>query len=207
MKNSIIRMSLVIAVVAFSVAVFSTPASAEFYFGIKGSAFLPNSSDDGLKDFDTGYGAETFAGYRFMPYFGLEAGAGYYESKWAENFLWVEESIKVSAIPVTLTAKGFLPLGDKARLYAGAGVGMYFAKAKLEASAESEGLTYSVSEEADDSVFGYHAVFGGEFMVSSAVGLQIEGKWFKAEPEFSDISDGKGDIGGIMLSFGVLFQL
>ena len=38
--------------------------------------------------------------------------------------------------------------------------------------------------------------------------LQAEAKWFKVEPEFSDdISDGKTDIGGIMISFGVLFQL
>ena len=106
MKNSIIRMSLVIAVVALSVAVFSTPASAQFYFGIKGSAFLPNTSEEGLKDFDTGYGAETFAGYRFMPYFGLEGGAGYYQTKWSDsNFegTGIKMEDKISAIPLTLT--------------------------------------------------------------------------------------------------------
>ena len=92
MKNSIIRMSLVIAVVALSVAVFSTPASAQFYFGGKGTAFLPNNSEDGLKDFDTGFGGEAFAGYRFMPFFGLETGVGYYQSKWSDsdNFEGIE---------------------------------------------------------------------------------------------------------------------
>jgi len=217
MKNSIFRMSLVIAVVALSVAVFSTPASAQFYFGGKGTAFLPNNSSDGLEDFDTGFGGEAFAGYRFMPYFGLEGGAGYYQSEWSdsENFDGIEVDLKqtISAIPLTLTAKGFLPLGDKARLYAGAGIGAYIAKHKVEGSAEipgSGGVTVNDSATGDDVVFGYHAVFGGEFMVSQAVGLQLEAKWFKAEPEFEyDEFDetSKGDIGGIMISFGVLFQL
>jgi opacity protein-like surface antigen len=208
MKNSIIRMSLVIAVVALSVAVFSTPASAQFYFGGKGTAFLPNNSADGLKDFDTGYGGEAFAGYRFIPYFGLETGVGYYASKWSDSFDDIDTKLTASAVPVTLTAKGFLPLGDRARLYAGAGVGMYFAKAKVELSADIDGVKFSISDEDDASAFGYHAVLGGEFMVSSAVGLQAEAKWFKVEPEFSDdIADEKADIGGIMLSFGVLFQL
>ena len=208
MKNSIIRMSLVIAVVALSVAAFSTPASAQFYFGGKGTAFLPNNSNDGLKDFDTGYGGEAFAGYRFIPYFGLETGVGYFQSKGSESDSGVKGEVTVSAIPVTLTAKGFLPLGERARLYAGAGVGMYFAKAKVELSADIDGVKFSISDEDDASAFGYHAVLGGEFMVSSAVGLQAEAKWFKVEPEFSDdISDGKTDFGGVMLSFGVLFQI
>jgi outer membrane protein W len=208
MKNSILRMSLLITVVALSLAVFSTPASAQFYFGAKGSAFLPNNSEDGLKDFDTGFGGEGFAGYRFIPYFGLEAGAGYVQTKMTEDNIegtGIDGKMKVSSIPVTLTAKGFLPLGDAARLYAGAGIGMYFAKAKVE----FEGGVSSLENVSDDqSAFGYHAVLGGEFMVSEAIGLQVEGKWFKVEPEFSDdIADGKNDIGGIMLSFGVFFQL
>lgn len=215
MKNSIIRMSLVIAVVAVSVAVFSTPASAQFYFGGKGTAFLPNNSEDGLKDFDTGFGGEAFAGYRFIPFFGLETGVGYYQSKWSgsDNFegINIDTKLTASAVPVTLTAKGFLPLGDKARLYAGAGIGVYFAKLKAEASAEFEGIKRTASAESDTpSAFGYHAVLGGEFMLSQAWGLQAEAKWFKVEPDFSfdelDI-EGKSDIGGVMLSFGVLFQL
>jgi outer membrane protein W len=211
MKNSILRMSLVIAVVALSVAVFSTPASAQFYVGAKGTAFLPNNSDAGLKDFDTGFGGEAFAGYRFIPYFGLEAGAGYVQTKMEENSIGgtgVRGKVTVSALPVTLTAKGYLPLGERARWFAGAGVGMYFAKAKAEVTGEFVGITLTASEEGDASVFGYHAVLGGEFMVSQAVGLQIEGRWFKVEPEFSNnVAYDKLDIGGIMLSFGVLFQL
>ena len=211
MKNSIIRMSLVIAVVALSVAVFSTPASAQFYFGGKGTAFLPNNSADGLKDFDTGYGGEAFAGYRFIPYFGLETGVGYYASKWSDSFDDIDTKLTASAVPVTLTAKGFLPLGDKARLYAGAGIGVYFAKLKAEASAESGGIKFTASAESDTpTAFGYHAVLGGEFMLSQAWGLQAEAKWFKVEPDFSfdDLDlQGKSDIGGVMVSFGVLFQL
>ena len=215
MKNSIIRMSLVIAVVAVSVAVFSTPASAQFYFGGKGTAFLPNNSEDGLKDFDTGFGGEAFAGYRFIPYFGLETGVGYYTSKWSDSFvddgLEIDTKLTASAVPVTLTAKGFLPLGEMARLYAGAGVGVYFAKMKAEASNESGGIKLTASAESDTpTAFGYHAVLGGEFMLSQAWGLQAEAKWFKVEPDFSfdDLDlEGKVDIGGIMLSFGFLFQL
>jgi len=210
MKNSVLRMSLVIAVVALSVAVSSSPASAQFYLGGKGSAFLPNNSSDGLKDFDTGIGGEFFAGYRFIPYFGLEGGAGYFQSKWnASNFegTGIDGKLTVSALPLTLTAKGFLPLGEKARLYAGAGIGAYFGKLKAEASYTIEGRSNSASRDASNSAFGYHAVLGGEFMVSTMVGLQAEAKWFKVEPEFSDLDTGKVDIGGVLFSFGVLFQL
>jgi len=213
MKNSILRMSLVIAVVALSVAVFSAPASAQFYFGVKGSAFLPNTDEAGLEDFDTGFGGEAFAGFRFIPFFGLEFGAGYYQSKWEDSVSGVDIEDTVSAMPVTITAKGFLPLGPRARLYAGGGGGVYFAKDKVEGSAAIPGLggvTVHASAEGDDVVFGYHAVVGGEFMVAPNVGLQLEGKWFKAEPEFEydefDATD-EFDIGGIMISFGVLFQI
>jgi len=119
----------------------------------------------------------------------------------------------ISAIPLTLTAKGFLPLGDRARMYAGAGFGVYFAKDKVEGAAEipeSGGVTVNASANGDDVAFGYHAVLGGEFMVSQAIGLQLEAKWLKVEPEFEyDRNAGSDtfDIGGIMLSFGVLFQL
>jgi opacity protein-like surface antigen len=215
MKNSILRSSLVIAAVALSVAVFSTPVYAQFYAGGKGSVFLPNNSEDGLKHFDTGSGMEGFAGYRFIPNFGLEAGAGYYQSKWTEdNFEGsdVDAKVTVSAIPLTFTAKGFVPLGDKARVYAGAGVGVYFAKAKIEASSEVEGVKFVASDSDTNTAFGYHAVLGGEFMVASKIGLQAEAKWFKAEPKFSLGGDESGssdkvNIGGVMFSFGVLFQM
>ena len=199
------------SVLALSVTAFSTPAFAQFYAGVKGTAFYPNSSADGLADFDIGYGGEGFAGYRFIPNFCLEAGAGYYQSKLSGSSnigaFGVDGKATVSAIPVTLTAKGFLPLGDKARIYAGAGVGMYFGKAEAEVSVELYGATFSQSIKADDSIFGYHAVLGGEYMVARNVGLLAEAKWFKAEPEFSDFGTGKIDIAGVMFSFGVLFQL
>lgn len=216
MKNAILRMSLVVVVVALSVAVFSAPASAQFYAGVKGSAFLPNTSDDGLADFDTGYGGEAFAGFRFIPFLGLEFGAGYYRSEMTDdNFAGsgVEVTDTVSAIPLTLTVKGFLPLGTRARLYAGAGGGAYFARNEIEGSAPIPGLggvSAHASAEGDGIVFGYHAVAGGEVMITPVFGLQAEAKWFKAEPEFEyDEFDetSEVDIGGVMLSFGVLFQL
>lgn len=211
MKNPILRMSLQIVVVALSVAASSTPAFAQFSAGVKGTAFLPNSSADGLADFDIGYGGEGFAGYRFIPNFGLEAGVGYYQSKLtgSRNFggFGVDGKVTVSAIPLTLTAKGFLPFGDKARIYAGAGVGMYFGKVEAEVSVEILGATYSQSIKADDSIFGYHVVLGGELMVARIVGLLAEARWFKAEPEFSDFDTEKVDIAGVMISLGLLFQL
>lgn len=216
MKNSFFRLALVIAVVALSVAVFSAPASAQFYAGVKGSVFLPNTSDEGLDEFDTGFGGELFAGYRFMPYFGLEAGAGYYQAKFSQdNFMGTGVDLEdtVSAIPLTLTAKGYLPLGDRACLYLGVGGGVYFADDEIDGSAPipgAPGMSVTGSAEGDDVAFGYHAVFGGEFMFSSAVGLQAEAKWFKVEPEFEydDIDEtDEFDIGGVMISLGVLFKM
>lgn len=210
MKHHVLSRVLAVAVVALSVAAFSAPASAQFYAGGRGGAFLPNNADDGLNHFNTGFGLEAFAGMRLMPYFGVEAGIGYLRTRWnvveTEN---EDETITVSAIPLTLTAKGFFPLGDAARLYAGAGVGAYFAKNTLDGTEFGADVSFDTKATA----FGVHAVVGGEYLVTPHLGLEAEVKWFVAKPDFTfDVADeqlqsGKFNIGGFLLNLGVLFQL
>lgn len=209
------RFAQLTAAVAIIVAVTvsSAPAFAQFYAGARGSAFLPNDRDDGLSDFDTGWGAEAFAGYSITPEFALEAGAGYYRTEWADEEDVLPESTTVSAIPVTLTAKGFVPVGERARLYAGGGIGAYFSKGEIEGSWKELGIEIDASDTSKDTAFGYHVIFGGEVSMTENLDLDVQVKWFRAEPGFSFFGDTPNetsvdaDIGGVLLSVGLLFGL
>jgi opacity protein-like surface antigen len=187
----------------------SAPASAQVYVGARGSVFLPNDRSAGLQDFDTGWGVEGFAGYQFRPNFALEGGVGYYRTKWSDSEDVISEKDTVSAIPLTITALGVLPLAEQGRLYAGAGVGAYFAKAKVEGSWREEGQEIAASDDSTDTALGFHVVAGAEYLVTPALGMDLQAKWFRTKPEFSffGVSSDKVDIGGFLLSFGLRFHL
>lgn len=213
MKRSTLVAFLTVIAAAAIVAAFSAPAAAQSYAGVRGSVFLPNTIEDGLKEFDTGFGGEAFAGYRFGSNFALEAGAGYYESRWEDEDDIITEKDTVSNLPVTLTALAVLPLEGQARVYAGAGVGAHFTRAKVEGSWKEVGLDIAASDTSTDTAFGYHVVVGGEYLLSPRVGLELQAKWFRAEPSFSffedtaSLTEVKPDIGGILISLGFVFQL
>lgn len=213
MKRSTRAVLLMVVAAALMVAAFSAPASAQYYAGVRGGVFLPNSAEEGLDEFDAGFSAEGFAGFRFTPNLALEAGAGYYQSKWEDEDDVIPENNTVSSIPVTLTAKAFLPLAERASLYAGAGVGAYFAKAEVEGSWKEESLDILATDTATDTAFGYHFVVGGEYQVSPRLGLEVQAKWFKADPSFSffegtaSLTEVEPDIGGVVLSLGLVFLL
>lgn len=211
-RSRFAQLSAAVAII-ICVTVAGAPAFAQVYAGARGSAFLPNDRDDGLSDFDTGWGAEAFAGYPITPEFAIEAGVGYYRTKWSDEADLLPESTKVSAIPLTLTAKGFVPIGERARLYAGGGLGAYFAKAEIEGSWKEVGAEVAASDSSDETVFGYHVVFGGEVTMSPRLSLDAQVKWFRAEADFSFFGDTvnatsvEPDIGGVLLSVGLLFRL
>lgn len=205
------RVSMAIGVaVLLLVAVPTSPAFAELYGGVKGGAFIPNDKYEGLEDFDTGFGIEAFVGYRPNPNFGLEAGVGYYQSEWSETGPGFDGSATASAVPLTLTAKAFVPVSPTARLFVGAGVGAYFSEVEMELSAPDFGMR--LSDSPTDTAFGYHAVAGAEYLFSPRWGLMAEAKWFRAEPEFTfdfageQLATDKIDVGGWLFSVGLLFQ-
>jgi opacity protein-like surface antigen len=106
-----------------------------------------------------------------------------------------------------------VPIGERGRAYAGAGLGAYFAKAEAEGSWKEVGIEVRASDTSNDTAFGYHVVFGGEFTLSQTLSLDAQLKWFRAEPSFSlfegeqNAASVEPDIGGILLSVGLLFRL
>jgi opacity protein-like surface antigen len=210
--SSILRLTAAVAL-AVGIVAASVPASAQYYAGARGSVFLPNDRVDGLSDFDTGWGLEAFAGLPIGPNFGIEAGVGYCRTEWSDSGEAIKEQSIVSAVPLTLTAKGYVPVGTLGRVYAGAGIGAYFAKAEIEGSWKEEGIEIAASDSSNDTAFGYHVVFGGEFAINPRLSLDAQVKWFRAEPKFSffensaDANSATVDIGGVLLSLGLLFQL
>lgn len=210
MKRTLLANLMTVVLALVVVVALVAPASAQLYGGVKGGAFFPNDDEDGLEGFDTGFGVEAFAAYRLTRNFALEGAVGYYQSKASESGLLIEQTATASAVPLTLTAKAYLPAGPAGRLYAGAGVGAYFSEVDLEIS--MPGFGTRSSDTSTDTAFGYHAVVGGEYLFSPRWGLLAEAKWFRAEPEtslelFGESFDGeKVDIGGVVLSVGLLFQ-
>ncbi len=85
---------------------------------IKGGIYSPSDSYD-LDNFNngstsrldtkTGFNGELAFGHYFLPIFGIELGAGYFESKGSPAA--EPGSTKLKVIPVLASAKVFLPLG------------------------------------------------------------------------------------------------
>jgi len=155
------------------------------YVGVKLGAFFPNSDSDGLENFKTGFNGEIDYGYKFIPNFALEAGVGWYSAVDKDN-----SDIKVTVVPVTLTAIGILPI-DQIDLIGGVGLGYYSAKAEAPGFSEDKGAV------------GYHLLIGADYNLTNEVALGLEGKWFQSKPKFNDTDT---DVGGIDLNLGVKYR-
>jgi len=80
-----------------------------------------------------------------------------------------EDQVGVGALLATL--KGEFPLGP-VTLYAGAGIGVYYAALKSEIDTANLG---SFDVEDDDSVFGFHLVTGGYYNITQRLFVGAEG--------------------------------
>jgi len=203
---------VLLAVVMFVMVFAAVPVfAANSYVALRAGAFSPNSDDQGLKDFDTGYNIEVAYGYKITPYFAVEGGVGRYSAKREASYTYGSysstDTMTFSAIPITATAKGVLPLADdKFELYGGAGLGYYLAYAKYESKSNVVGYTesstsYSNSDSA--SAFGFHVVGGADFNISETIAIGAEAKWISVEPEFSGSAI---KIGGLIFNAGVKFK-
>jgi outer membrane protein W len=151
----------------------------ENYFVGKFGVYLPKDDLDDL-DFDTGLSGEIAFGHYFFKNFALEVGVGYFRSEssgnWSGGGIAVAWEAYVDVIPLTLTAKGILPVGP-VELYAGAGGGVYFADYSETGTLTIGTTTYSYSFSGEDTAFGGHILSGVNFDVASNVFLGIEGKY------------------------------
>ena len=155
------------------------------YVTLKGGIYSPESDD--LEDFDTGFNVEIAFGHYFHKNFALELGIAYFETEASFSGFnpilgnWSEKD-EITAIPVTLTAKGIYPT-EHVELFAGAGIGAYFVNGESDISTSAFG---SFSFDDNDTVFGFHLSLGGNFNITENIFLGIEGKYLWAEAEFEE---------------------
>jgi len=163
------------------------------YVVFRAGIFSPNGDDKGLKDFDTGYNVELAYGYEIMPNLVVEGGIGRYSTKREESGV----TLTASAIPITATAKGILPLVDgKFELSGGAGIGLYMATMEAEAGGTK------VSNDAN--AFGFHLVGGADYNLSEHIAIGGEVKWISVTPDFNTFGSGK--MGGLVVNAGLKYK-
>lgn len=155
-----------------------TPANPN-YGVLKLGYFLPNNDEEGLKDYKKTWDVELGYGYLFTKNVALEVGGTYLTTKYDKDN--VDAKMTTYSIPVT--AKFIYPVTKDIDVFAGAGVGYYFAS--LEAGDETE----------RGKGWGYHAVAGADYKVMENVALGMELKWNQAKVKNDDWDD-KLNVGG-----------
>lgn len=205
------QFSLLVSCLLIPVAVSSASAAdvGSGYFSVKGGSFLPNGKggSNSLSGFNTGYNAEVAVGYRAEKYAAIEIGTGIFSSSGTITNDDVSSKKSLYGIPVTATAKAILDL-EKLELFAGAGLGYYFAFIDND-------MTFSagspVHESSHGSALGYHLVLGGDYKVSDQFRLGADFKYFVAKPEFTltqanhTPNTSKWDVGGTAINVGLKY--
>ena len=114
---------------------------------------------------DEAFLIEFALGRLFHPNFALEVGTGYIHDGHAGD--------ELQGYPVTLTGKYIYPT-EKARFFAGGGVGVYF----MGFDGEIEDVNITGGK---DTVFGGHLLLGGDLYIHPSVFLGMEGKYLFIE--------------------------
>jgi opacity protein-like surface antigen len=166
--------------VAPSVSLAESPMN---YMILKGGIYSPSQTFDVSNinggtidhvDPKTGFNGEIAFGRYILPVLATELGVGYFESKGSPAALPGEATLKV--VPVTLTAKGILPMGP-IEPYGEFGIGAYIAKLSVTGDLEH-------FDSSSKSVFGLHAGAGVNFNITPNVFLGVEGRYIWAKPSF-----------------------
>lgn len=171
--------ALVVALAApIEAAAQDVSAPSKTYLAIRAGIVSPQSTD--LEGFSNGFALEAAAGYRATEGFALEIGVGRF-SIGAEATLydpyyaiWFNRSVKDTAIPITLTAKGILAI-QSMEVYALAGGGVALISSTVTDSAAGYG-----SASATDSANAFIFQIGGgvALAVSPQVSIGAEAKYF-----------------------------
>lgn len=167
-----------------------------------------------LDDFDTGLNIEGAFGRYFHKNFVLEGGIGLFGTDTSFNGTsatlgaYTEEDT-IAVIPLTVTAKGVLPL-DRLELFAGAGLGVYFTTLDGDLTSSNLG-SFSIDD--GDMVLGLHLTVGGTYNITDRFFFGLDGKYLSTqEAEYEGAAFGqtitvKGDLTGYMVNgfFGYRF--
>jgi opacity protein-like surface antigen len=157
--------ALVVMVSLVSVPAFA--ARLDNYATVKLGVYSPRSHFLRGNDFSRGIDGEVALGRNFNRYLAGEFGLGYLDTNSGND--------QVTMVPVTVTGKGKVPLGDF-ELYAGAGIGAYFVKAELG------------SQSYNDTALGWHILTGVNFNVDPYFFLGVEIKYLWVKPSFGPYS-------------------
>jgi len=181
---TILTMSILL-ILFFPFAAMGGAVENPNYFTLKAGIYSPQSDD--LEDFDTGFNGEISYGRYFHPNFALELGIGYFETEGTSSGFYPilggwREKDEITAIPLTLTAKGIYPT-QYVDLFGGVGIGLYFASGEADLSTTALG---PLSFDDDDTVFGFHLGLGANFNITERLFVGVEGKYLWAEAEFED---------------------
>lgn len=137
------------------------PAQGAGYLLLKGGLFDPSAND--LDNFGTDYNVEAALGGYFIPrILAVELGVGAFRTKDGDR--------KIHTIPVLLTAKGSIPLGNL-EPFVEAGGGVYFV--------DTTGTGFND----DDKVAGVHVGAGANFVLAGPLFLSVEGRHLWAKPQ------------------------
>lgn len=186
---------------------FLTPSQAlarmrrNNYIVGKLGAYTPESSD--LSGFDSGFTGEFDIGRYLNRNFAVEGGFGYLETYlpavfyFNQNQFFPEDDIDATYLEATAKAVFPIPLyyayaRPAINLYAGAGLGVYFAHESIDGPS------------ADDTVAGFHVLGGGDFNVNRRFFVGPEFKYIFARP---DLVFGKTSLDGFIftINFGYRF--
>jgi len=173
---------------------------------LKGGWFVPNGDLD-EDHWDNGTYGELAATY-YESNMGIQGGVGVYTSDLNDTHTdsvlgKVKEDNSLTVIPVTLSLLGYYDNGPL-HLYGGGGIGFYFAEIESKLNFKDAGFKWKDSDK--DSVFGYHAMAGLEYDITSAFYIGVEGRliWTnEAEFNLKDKgvkADYKSELGGDVIA-------
>jgi opacity protein-like surface antigen len=181
------------AVLAMPLAAQASPtmdvpgSSSPYYVTTKVGVYMPQSDDMDVIGFNNGFASEVQVGRRLHPNFAAELGVGWLQSS-TDDF--AGSKLSMSAVPLTATAKGILPLGN-AEVYGLGGLGAYFSKVKFE-SPEGD-------DSESDASLGIHLGVGAQFALTNQLSLGIESRYMIAQVE-------EADIDGFLLNGALAFR-
>jgi opacity protein-like surface antigen len=118
--------------------------------------------------------ARSPSGHYLAPIFGIEFGAGYFESKSSPAIEPGETMLKV--VPVQLSAKLFLPLGVF-EPYGEFGIGAYFTKLDVNGNLGNFSGSSKVT-------YGLHGGVGVNINFTKDLFVGLEGRYIQAKPEY-----------------------
>jgi opacity protein-like surface antigen len=172
-----------IALVCMTSPVIAQDKSAD-YVALKAGVYSPsesyhlrefNGSTESHLDSKTGFNGELAFGHYVLPMFAIELGAGYFESEGSPAAEPGKTKLKV--VPVLVSGKVLIPIGQVVEPYGEFGIGAYFTKLDVDGNLGNFSGSSKIT-------YGLHAGIGINFNISETSFLGVEGRYLWAKPSY-----------------------